>query len=86
MPVQDIQTGDASTATGILPIRIQIPATGQLFRFAKTIVNQEPLTLTWTYLAKKTVLLIWSLVLGLILAALFLLRRRIAGLVRSARG
>ena len=36
--------------TGILPIHIQVPTTGQVYRFAKTIVKpQDPLTFSVTY-------------------------------------
>lgn len=49
--VADLQSGKAPVAAGILPIRVQIPTSGQLFRFAKTIVSEEPLTLNYSYIA-----------------------------------
>ena len=34
-----------AAGTGLMPIRIRIPTTGQVYRFAKTVVNPEdPLT------------------------------------------
>lgn len=38
-----------SKVAGTLPIRIQIPTSGQLYRFAKNIVNEEPLHLSFSY-------------------------------------
>lgn len=38
-------SGAVSGGTGLMPIRIKIPTTGQVYRFAKTVVNPEdPLT------------------------------------------
>jgi hypothetical protein len=75
--VQDIQSGQAPSGAGILPIRIQIPATGQLFRFAKTIVSEEPLTLSFLSLSDGLLWLLRVAALTLILGVFFILRHRI---------
>ena len=75
--VQDIQTGKVASAQGVLPIRVQIPTTGQLYRFAKTIVSDEPLDLSFGYISGWSLLLCKILVILLILVALFGLRRRL---------
>jgi len=83
--VQDIQSGSAPSGAGILPIRIQVPATGQLFRFAKTIVSEESLTLSFLSVSDSLLWLLrisaWALVLGMG----FILRHRIMKLIRKLR-
>jgi hypothetical protein len=81
--VEDIQSGNSPAGPGILPIRIQIPATGQLFRFAKTIVNQESLTLQFSYMSGS---MLWAIGMTALVSALiltFLMRRKIMGLFRN---
>lgn len=75
--VQDIQTGKAPAGGGLLPIRIHIPTTGRLFRFAKTLVNEDPLELDFKYLSNGTMWLFKMIILVSILFALFLSRRKI---------
>jgi hypothetical protein len=84
--VKDIQSGNEPVGSAILPIRIQIPATGQLFRFAKTLVNQEPLELDFTYMSDGMVRLIVMAALVSALILLFLLRRKTAAALRTLRG
>jgi hypothetical protein len=79
--VDDIQAGKVAATGGILPIRIQIPATGQLFRFAKTIVSEEPLTLSFNYISGGTMLLMKILIIVLILIILFALRHKIKAFI-----
>ncbi|MBN1223827.1 MAG: hypothetical protein JXB23_11310 [Candidatus Aminicenantes bacterium] len=83
--VQDIQTGKIPAAQGVLPIRIHIPTTGQLYRFAKTIVSDEPLSLSFGYISGETLLLFKIIFILLILTALFGLRRRIKKAFLSLR-
>jgi len=84
--VEDIQSGSAPVGLGILPIRIQIPATGQLFRFAKTIVNQESLSLEFSYISDSVLWTIGMVTLVSAMIFLFLLRRKIMGLFRNLPG
>lgn len=65
------------TATGVLPIQIRIPTTGQVYRFAKTIIKPEdPLTVSVTYSRSwVTATLKWILAL-IVVVLLFLNRRR----------
>lgn len=73
-----VSGGGAST--GFLPIMIQIPTGGQVYRFAKTIVKPEdPLMFGVVYTQAWVGNLVkWVLVL-LLIVVLFLLRRRLKG-------
>jgi hypothetical protein len=66
--LQDVQSGGAPVAAGVLPIRVQIPTSGELFRFAETLLSGEPMTLRLTYVGGG----LKRLVLGLLLAAVSL--------------
>lgn len=83
--VKDIQSENAPVGSGILPIRIQIPATGQLFRFAKTIVNQDSLTLEFSYLSDSALWMITLAALASALIALSLMRRKVTSIIRKLR-
>jgi hypothetical protein len=74
--VQDIQEGKVQAVSGVLPIRIIIPTTGQVFRFAKTLVSEEPLTLRFTYTSRGMMTLVGLLILVIILVLLFVFRSR----------
>ncbi|MBN1273319.1 MAG: hypothetical protein JXB26_13710 [Candidatus Aminicenantes bacterium] len=76
--VEEIQTGAAPATGGILPIRINVPTTGQVFRFAKTIVSDESLTLNFTFISSTMMSFIWLALILLLLFILFLLRKKIA--------
>jgi len=72
--LQDIQTGKASGAAGILSLRVQIPTSGELYRFAKTLVSGDEMTLRLTFLSSglKTAAVVLiaaglALMLGLVL-------------------
>lgn len=84
--VEALQAPSAPTGGGVLPIRINIPATGRLFRFAKTIVSEEPLTLTYRYISDGTVFWIRLGFLLLVLMILWLLRRRIINRIKGLAG
>jgi len=75
--VDDIQSGKTPAGAGILPIRIQIPATGQLFRFAKTIVSEESLNMNCSYISAGAIHLIKIGLFLLLFVLLFSLRRKI---------
>jgi hypothetical protein len=80
--VKDIQSGKVPSGAGILSIRIQIPATGQLFRFAKTIVSEESLTLSYHYISNSMFWLIWFGVVIIILLILYFTRKKIMAAVQ----
>lgn len=63
-----------SKVAGTLPIRIQIPTSGQLYRFAKNIVNEEPLYLNFSYVNDWILNFIKTLILAVL--AWFLYRQR----------
>ena len=64
--------------TGILPIQIQIPTGGQVYRFAKTIVKTEdPLTMSVMYTRNWTVKTIKWLIGLFVLLILYLMRKRV---------
>jgi hypothetical protein len=49
--LQDIKGGELTVASGILSLRVQIPTSGELYRFAKTLVSGEAMTLSLAFLA-----------------------------------
>ncbi|MFC2168471.1 hypothetical protein ACFLRW_05745 [Acidobacteriota bacterium] len=83
--VQDIQEGKVPLAAGVLPIRIQIPTTGQLFRFAKTIISEDVLTMNFTFVSQGTLSFIKVLMVFFIVVVLFVFRRKIKELYTSFR-
>ncbi len=74
--VQEIQEGKVPAVSGMLPIRIIIPTTGQVFRFAKTLISAEPLTLSFTYASRGMITLAGLLVLIVVLILLFAFRSK----------
>lgn len=60
--------------TGVMPIRVQVPTIGQVYRFAKQIVSDEPLIVEVTYIKDTPFTVIKLIILLLILYALY--RRR----------
>jgi hypothetical protein len=60
--------------TGVMPIRVQVPTIGQVYRFAKQIVSDEPLIVEVTYIKDTPFTVIKLMILLLILYALY--RRR----------
>ena len=74
--VQDVQAGGAPVATGVLPIRVQIPTSGELYRFAETLVSGEPMTLRLTYVAGGLKRLVLALFLAAVALAIYLFLRR----------
>jgi hypothetical protein len=63
-----------SLTTGVMPVRVQVPTIGQVYRFAKQIASDEPLVIEATYVKDTPFTLIKVIVLLLILYALY--RRR----------
>jgi hypothetical protein len=60
--------------TGVMPIRVQVPTIGQVYRFAKQIASDEPLVVEATYIKDTPFGIIKVIVLLLIIYALY--RRR----------
>jgi hypothetical protein len=59
---------------GVMPIRVQVPTIGQVYRFAKQIASDEPLIVETTYI-KDTPFTIMKLILLLILIYALYLKR-----------
>jgi hypothetical protein len=54
----------ASGQTGLMPIRINVPMTGQIYRFAKTIINpNDPLSFKVYYVQSWVPSLLWWLII-----------------------
>ena len=71
--------GGAATGTGVLPIQIEVPTGGQLYRFARSIVNPEdPLTMSVNYIRLGMVNLFKWILFLLLLGVLYILRERLA--------
>jgi hypothetical protein len=70
-------------ATGILPIQIQVPTGGQVYRFAKTIIKPEdPLVVSVTYTQSWLTKLLKWVIIVLILWILYLKRRTVTRVLR----
>jgi len=63
--------------TGVMPIRVQVPTIGQVYRFAKQIASDEPLTVEATYIKDTPFTVIKLILLLLLLYALFRQRNRL---------
>jgi hypothetical protein len=83
--MDDLQTGRVPAAGGILPIRNHIPASGQLFWFAKTLVSEEHLTLSCHHLSGGLLWILRGFALATVIALLYALRRKIKGLSLNLR-
>jgi len=81
--VQQLQTGEIPSAAGVLPIRIQVPTSGQVYRFAKTLVSDERLDLRFSFVSASLIRGAKALVALVLLSALWTLRRRIARALTS---
>ncbi len=66
--------GSGGMTTGVTPIRVQVPTIGQVYRFAKQIVSDEPLIVEATYIKDTPFTVVKLILLLLILYALY--RRR----------
>jgi hypothetical protein len=78
--VADVQNAPAAlSGGGLLSIRILIPTSGQLFRFAKSLVDAEPLTMNFRYVSDGSASAVKTILLLAFLAVLFLFRKRIGG-------
>ena len=69
----DEVAASGSMTTGVMPIRVQVPTIGQVYRFAKQIVSDEPLIVEATYV-KDAPLTFFKLML--LLLVLYALNRR----------
>lgn len=83
--VQEVQKGEGTSVSGILPIRIQIPTTGEIYRFAKTIVSGEPLTMEFSYASERNLFFMRLLLILLVLVLLYALRRPIGFFLSGKR-
>jgi len=71
-----------SGSTGLLPIRINVPMTGQIYRFAKTIVNPaDPLTFKVYFIQSWVPSFIKWLIIIALIAIIVLFRKRIKELI-----
>ncbi len=75
--IKAVQEAGSALQTGILPIRIHIPATGQLYRFAQQIISEEQPDISFVYVSDDLVLLIEIIILLLILLVLYRKRERL---------
>ncbi|MGA1841966.1 MAG: hypothetical protein ACMUIU_15210 [bacterium] len=66
--------------TAVMSIPISIPVSGQLYRFAKTVVRQEPLVINMVYTREWIMSVIGWFILLVIVCILFALRKRLYGL------
>lgn len=84
IPQVSAQTGGSNV--GILPLQIHIPTSGQIYRFAKTIVMPEDsLYVKVSYVSDHVTHTIKWIILFAILLILFLLRRHLKFITNSVR-
>jgi hypothetical protein len=77
---QSVVTGGA-TGTGVLPIQIKIPTGGQVYRFARTVIEPEdPLTFTVVYSQSWLITLFRYMILVCFVVLLWLVRNRLSAL------
>ena len=62
---------------GVMPIRVQVPTIGQVYRFAKQIASDEPLVVETTYIKDTPFTMIKLIVLLILLYALYRQRNRL---------
>ena len=74
--LRDVQTGGATTPAGVLPIRVQIPTSGELYRFAGTLISGEPMTLSLTFVSGGLTRLALAIVLTAAAISIYLSVRR----------
>ena len=73
-------------ATGVLPIQIQIPTGGQVYRFAKTIITDEdPLTMSVVYTQAWVISFVKWLIFALIIWVLYLKRKDLQKLLQRVK-
>jgi hypothetical protein len=66
----------AGTATGVLPIQIQIPIAGQVYRFARTIIKtDDPLSIKVVHVQFWVIDMVKWITLVLVIGILFLIRK-----------
>ncbi|MFH1258655.1 MAG: hypothetical protein ABII74_02375 [Elusimicrobiota bacterium] len=66
--------------TGVLPIQVQLPVSGQVYRFAKILVSQESMILNFVYLQGGLLSLFQLLIMGLLVALVYFFRRSFGSL------
>ena len=80
-------TVSGGTATGVLPIQIQVPTGGQVYRFAKTIIKTEdPLTFSVVYARSWVSHILKWIILLFIIVLLYLNRKKLIGPWRWSKG
>jgi hypothetical protein len=81
--LEEVAASGGMTA-GVMPIRVQVPTIGQVYRFAKQIVSDEPLIVEATYIEDTPFTVIKLILLLLILYALYLRRNWLKNVWDSA--
>ncbi len=78
-------TGGAS-ATGVMPIQIEVPTGGQVYRFAKTIVkSNDPLTIKIFYVQYWIIKTIKWLIILIVILILYIKRKSIGQILKKAK-
>ncbi len=84
--IGDVQNAPNLSGAGLLSIRILIPASGQLFRFAKSLVDSEPVMMDFRYVSDGTAAAAKTILILALLGLLFLFRRKLGRGIRRLRG
>ncbi len=79
------QITGGTSATGIMPIQIEVPTGGQVYRFAKTIVKSEdPLTVKFFYVQYWIIRTIKWLIILIVILILCIKRKKIERILQKA--
>ncbi len=74
-----------ATAAGVLPIQIQVPTSGQVYRFARTIIKaDDPLSFSVVYTRFWVISLLRWMIAGIIIFVIYLNRNRLKRIGRWA--
>jgi hypothetical protein len=74
-------------STGVMPVQIRIPTSGQVYRFARTIIQpNDPLSFSVVYTRLWVIKLLRWLIVALIALIIYLSRDRLMGIGRWAGG
>lgn len=78
--LSQVQAGVQGSGAGVMPIQIEVPTTGQVYRFARTIVKSgDPLTVGVWYARRGLVLFLRWIFALLLLSIAFRFRRPLKG-------
>jgi hypothetical protein len=81
----ELPAGSVQMATGVLPVHIRVPTGGQVYRFARTIIQpSDPLSFSVVYTRQWVISLLKWFLVALIAMIVYWNRRRLMRIIRLA--